>query len=601
MTEDMQSPPEGADPSTFEPSDAAGSILQNLRNFPLFEALVDEEFRAVAKLLRTQHVARGLLVIEQGGLNHRLYIVRRGRALKRVIDADDIERRVGKITVGEVFNQTSFLRGERNAETIEALDDLTLWYISREDFHKLLVEYPAIEFRVTAPSSEDASDASDAADAPGEQLVTRTSLDYSWQRPNEHVILYRKKHVIVFINRLWPGIIALIVIAALLLPPVVAILQQALGWLILAVIVMFLIWLVMAWVDWQNDYYAITDQRVIHRERVVLIRDEQDEVPLSLIQDVKIDRPSFFASVIDIGNVTIEASGSRSRVRFEDVGKPEEVGKILFDQLARTRVESHATQRAHIRLDLRRELGLAPPLPAMAPKPPPQKPPSLEFGKRLSIFGEQVGMIRNGLMPRLRLEVGDTITYRKHWLRLLQTVAAPVLLALFYAGLLVIIRINSLSLSDIVFSFPVILVVFGLGLVLLSAVAYRYEDWRNDIYIVKPDRLIDITRSPFGLRGTTRQEAKMGAVQNVMSKTGGVLDNVFNVGDVIIQTAGSDGQLVFERVYNPRGVQRDITDRMDAYETQQREKGAAQRRKEMTEWLGIYDELTRLHDRDKLL
>ena len=589
----MQGPLEGGDTSSFGPTDAPGSVLRNLRQLPVFEALTDEEFRSVVGLLRAQHIPRGLLVLEQGALNHRLYIIRRGRALKRVIGADDIERRSGQITAGQIFNERSFLMGERNAETIEALDELTLWYIAREDFHKLLQAHPEIEVRVIAPSSDEAI---------GTQLAARTKLDYPWQRQNEHIILFCKKHVIVFIRTLWTAPIALVFIIGLMLPPVASILPQAQVWLIALVIIVFLIWAVLAWVDWQNDYYAITDQRVIHREREVLIRDEQDEVPLSRIQDIKIERPSFFASLVDFGNVTIEASGSHSRVRFDDIGKPDEVADILFGQLGRARLETHATQRARIRLDLRRELGLAPPL----PPPPPrsfrrQKPPPVAFRKRLRSFREQVEMLRNTLMPRMRLEVGDSITYRKHWLRLLQTIAAPVLGVLFYIVLLVIINVSSESLSRIVFGFPFVLGVIGIGVVLLFGVLYRYEDWRNDIYIVKPDRLIDIDASPFGLHGMSTREAKLDAVQNVTSKTRGVLDTVFNVGDVIIQTAGSDGQLIFERVYNPRLVQRDITDRMDAYEAQKREKEAAQRSKEMAEWLGIYDELTRLHDREKLL
>ena len=78
MTEDMQGPQEGGDTSSFSSTDAPGSVLRNLRQLPVFGALTDEEFRTVAGLLRSQHVPRGLLIIEQGAANHRLFVIRRG-------------------------------------------------------------------------------------------------------------------------------------------------------------------------------------------------------------------------------------------------------------------------------------------------------------------------------------------------------------------------------------------------------------------------------------------------------------------------------------------------------------------------------------------
>lgn len=594
---------EGADSSPFDPTDAKGpnaigtdapgNILQNLRLLPLFEMLSNEEFRIVVRLLRMQQIPRGLLVIEQGAVNHRLYVIRRGRALVRVIGPDDVERRMAKIQMGDVFNENSFLTGARNAETIEALDDLTLWYIDREDFHGLLKEYPDIEARVTEPPVEAVEDT---------QRVVREELRYPWQRKNEHVVLFRKKHVIVFIESLWPAIISVIALIVLALPPVVAFLGQFQQSLMLAVFLFSAVGLVLQLVDWQNDYYAITDQRVLHRERNLLIRDEQDEIPLTRVQDVKIKRTSLFASMLDIGDITIEASGSRSRIRFENISKPEEVVAILNGQLDRARVAYHATQRAHIRLDLRRELGLAPPLPAT---PKPAQPvrtaaPVVSFGISPRILAQQLEMVRNTLLPRLRMVKGTDITYRKHWLQLVESISIPALLSVLFFGLLLVIRLSSESISELVFTYPVIIAVIVVGIGLLFGLVYQYEDWRNDIYILTPERLIDIYRSPFALSGMSRQEAKLENIQDVRSMTHGVLDNLFNVGDVVIQTAGAEGKLTFERVYNPRQVQRDILDRRDAFETSQREKEATQRRKEMTEWLGIYNELTRLHDLEKL-
>ena len=124
---------------------------------------------------------------------------------------------------------------------------------------------------------------------------------------------------------------------------------------------------------------------------------------------------------------------------------------------------------------------------------------------------------------------------------------------------------------------------------------WQYEDWRNDIYVLDKDRVIDIDRSPFGLRGTQRKEARYDSIQNVSAKTKGLIDMAFNVGDVTVKTGGADNALVFERVYDPQGVQRELQRKIDAFMTGKKQQEADQRRHELAETIGIYDELRGLH------
>jgi hypothetical protein len=584
--EPPRTPPVGSSTSDNQ-YDTPRNVLLKLRELPLFAQLSDDEFKLVAGLLRTEEVRLGALLIEQGGANTNLYILRHGRAAMRLVDLQDVERLSGFLDVGRIFNEASFLTGARNLFTVEALRDLTLWYIARDEFSELLEANADMESRLVYP---------DLPDMPAPSL-SRSALPFSWQRSNEILVLYRKKHPWVFVRMLWPLLPVLLFLATLLIPVINALVSTLIPYILLGVGVFTVPYVILRWIDWQNDYYTITDQRVIHRERVLLIRDEQEELPISKIQDVRVSRPSFFSQIFDFGDVTIEAMGARAKVRFMEVGRPDEVSAAIFDQRRRSSVESHASQRAKIRADLRRELGLgsgpaAPPGPA-APAPKPRR-------RRVFRTGQALGALRNTLLPRVRLVQGDTVIYRKHWLLLLQTIALPLLVALLVALAFVLIILTGTSLAQLLFSFPFVLAPLVIGITLLFWLIYRYEDWRNDIYMVTSDRIVDIDRSPFGLQGSSRREAKLSAIQNVNSKTRGFIDVAFNMGDVIIQTAGGEGELTFERVYDPRTVQRDIADRIDASEASAREKAAAQRRQEMTEWLGIYDELTRLHERRKL-
>ena len=195
---------------------------------------------------------------------------------------------------------------------------------------------------------------------------------------------------------------------------------------------------------------------------------------------------------------------------------------------------------------------------------------------------------------------GNDIVYHKHWLLLLQTAGLPLINLLLYIVALAVLPILNVELARIVLRSLLVIPVIVLGLALIGWLIWNYEDWRNDIFILKPDRVIDSDRSPFGITGTQQKTASMSSIQNVTYNTRGFLDNVFNMGDVSIKTGGQDGELIFERVWNPRRIQRDIVDRLEVFQNYQREAQEETRRREIAEWLGIYDELARMHERKKL-
>jgi PleD family two-component response regulator len=62
-----------------------------------------------------------------------------------------------------------------------------------------------------------------------------------------------------------------------------------------------------------------------------------------------------------------------------------------------------------------------------------------------------------------------------------------------------------------------------------------------------------------------------------------------------------ENELNFARVYAPRRVQAEIVKQLEEFQNAKRLREAKQRRQEFIEWIGIYDELTRLHTRDRLV
>jgi len=89
-------------------------------------------------------------------------------------------------------------------------------------------------------------------------------------------------------------------------------------------------WLV---IDWRNDLYVITDDRVIDIEKVPLLYEHRREAGLDKIQDVRYLQEGFIALRLDFGNVRLETAGGIGEFTFDSVPHPREVQIEIFNRL----------------------------------------------------------------------------------------------------------------------------------------------------------------------------------------------------------------------------------------------------------------------------
>ncbi|HEC34023.1 MAG TPA: cyclic nucleotide-binding domain-containing protein [Chloroflexi bacterium] len=81
---------------------------------------------------------------------------------------------------------------------------------------------------------------------------------------------------------------------------------------------------------------------------------------------------------------------------------------------------------------------------------------------------------------------------------------------------------------------------------------YTYIDWRNDVYIVTNRRVVHRERT--GLVREHFSAAPLHAIQDVQQVQVGILARFCGFGDVIIETAGEAGQVVFRSIPDPGQV-----------------------------------------------
>jgi hypothetical protein len=117
---------------------------------------------------------------------------------------------------------------------------------------------------------------------------------------------------------------------------------------------------------------------------------------------------------------------------------------------------------------------------------------------------------------------------------------------------------------------------------------YQYLDWRNDIYVVTSDQILDIDKKPFGTE--TRRSAPLENILSTEAERVGLPGYLMNFGTVYITIGGAS--LDFEGVQDPSGVQADIDRRREVRLAQKHELEAAAERERMSDWLIAYHENT---------
>ncbi len=540
----------------------------------MFAGLTASQYQVVLSALRSEIVKPGQHIVSQGYGNTNLYILRKGRAIERATDSHRMkELRSSIVQIGRLFNEMAFVTGGRSDTAVEADTECTVWFISRGDFQAILKDNPDLAANISY--------------APETVATMHRTSKYEWLEPGERVEIERKRHWWFFGKRMWFPIV-LAGGFALLLAGFANLAPPGLLWLWPVFCVPYVAW---HFIDWQNDYFVVTDRHVVHRERVIFVKDQKNQMPLEKVDSIKVKQTGPIEFLFNLGTVTLQGP-NQSEVIFDLMHEPQALKNAISAEQERVRAANHVTELSVIRGDVRVAMEIAP-----RPAPIVVQPtlPKSALQRTKEYLGSNASTFRSTFAPKSRVELnqGKQIIFRRHWLDLLDTVWLPG--AIFaaisvLAGFIIAWRFDQiLSVSWNVICLPVALLWF----LAFAWLFYHYEDWRNDQYILDEDKLVDLDRKPFGGE-TQRNEVPYDRITTVNADIKGITNTMFNVGDVVIAKTGGD-KLVFERVHDPKSVQQDIFKRIEASAEKKRAREKEQRRKELTDWIGIYDEQARLH------
>ncbi|RMF37714.1 MAG: hypothetical protein D6759_02000 [Chloroflexi bacterium] len=565
-------------------------IVSFLQEIPLFADLPEEELERLAEAGEIQRFHRGEVIVKEGDLPEAFYIIRRGSVVVRRSIPGRPEQIVAYFHEKDYFGEMAFLRETTRNATVEAISPLEVFSLDKDAFRGLLYRHPELQ---------------DLLEAQMEQRLTLGETRFPWLGDDEVVLSFRRKHLIALLRQSWWWIIPLFLGSA-----AAAVAQQTgeLPYIILSssLFALAALTFLYLYLDWRNDYYVVTNRRIVHLERVLLVREDRDEAPIQRVQDVNIVRKGPLAKVFDFGDMVIQTAGTTGQIVFRDLPSPDEVLEVVLADVERSRRRSRVETKKIFREELQERLGWKPRGEALEgeeaaeggaqegeegeeEKEPEKKP--FDFLLPLRVIGY---WLKSTFYVPMWEREDDTITWRTHWFVLVRKSMAPFFNLLFFTGLLWLIGMGwgpmetlspSLRRMAWVLIIPVDLFILGWWF-------YRFWDWKNDLYIITSDRIIDLKKRPLFLQ-EERRETTLDKIQNVNLTIPSPIAQLFNYGTIEIETAGEVGAFEFKNVYDPRRVQQEIFAHMDELQQRQRESEERRRLRQFADWFAIYDELKR--------
>ena len=526
-----------------------------LKNTHLFRKLADAALEDLADQFEVSTYSAGTTIFKQGEKADSFYMILDG-SVKIIRLHNNKSRQLALLVRGDYFGEEALITHNPRSATVVTAADTTLLRLTSVQFDQIVQSTPHLRDNLIVAISS-------------RHLARGKTL--SWLNPGEVVYVMARKHsFFLWLNLALPvmALVGSLILGAILyfylLPGLAtALVIGGLG------VLGSLGWLVWNGIDWSNDYYIVTNQRVVWLEVVAGVYDSRTEAPLSTILSVGLSTDQL-GRAIGYGNVMVRTF--TGPIMFHHVGNPEQVASMIEEYWQRAKISTHEQEGRAMEHAIRQRLGLAPPDPPKPRKEGRGKKPTAIGGILHSLFADFYNM---------RIDEGGIVTYRKHWYILLQNTWLQMaiiasIVALFLIRLFGVITFPSL---DAIAAFSLVLLV-----IVLAWYMYDYEDWRNDIYQVTTEQIVDIEKKPFGTE--QKKTAPLESILSIEYERLGLLGIILNFGTVKITVGGT--KFDFRFVYNPSQVQQELFRRMEERKVKKKETESELERERVAEWLATY-------------
>jgi hypothetical protein len=415
------------------------------------------------------------------------------------------------------------------------------------------------------------------------------SKRFGWVGEEETVKVVCRKHpAYLLVLELAPLVIAWIGVFAILFASQLdtASFRLALGWFGVAIVAVASAWAVWRFFDWGNDFYIITDERIVWLERTIGLYDSRQEAPLVAIKSGEA-KSNAIGRLFGFGDVITETF--MGQVFFRHIGDPQGI-KNVIDHEHKLAVERQtATDIRSIEGKIRQKIqpSQAETVPMTVNPRSQVANPNYDPNQELKLIPEKLNFWQS-LLARFqtRRVTNGMITYRKHLYVLFRMTWFPAIcgLGLLFATIVVY---HWRASDQIQLLTPTKILLMGIVLIIMAGLwwLYKFVDWSNDIYRVTPEKLIDSERKPLGVEVT-----KSAPLENIIGldyEKLGFLGVVLNFGNVVINI-GTENKFIFYGIHNPARAQRDIFDYMYEHRRQKQKTDSQQEQEKLSSYIAAY-------------
>jgi len=527
---------------------------------PLFQGLTRDQYRWVAERCQMVSFPPGEVIISEDTEADAFYIIYSGK-VHTLFTEDGEEEIVSILNPGEYFGDETLLFDYLEPYTVRTIDETRVLKIEEEEFYQIIDQFPQVEKRLKATTKS-----REAADRYAED----------WLQPDEVIQFAVRRHpFFLFKSLIIPSIFLGISIAvALYFYSVNSLYFRWFFYFSILMVVFGILWLLWRSLDWRNDYFIVTSERVVHMEKVIGFYNSRVEAPLSSIIAVDVIR-SLLGQILDFGDVSVRSY--MGNLLMNGVNQPSIYAKFVNDYKNKVMKIDQEKNLEMVNKSLREGFERRSqeptwdsiPIPEQTAKP---RPTAKTFIQRdLVKSARTIGM--------MRWERDGIITYRRHWYSLIGKIWWQIVLILLISAVSSWLAANGFQVN-IACSFSGFLI-----LILFLMMVYRIWDWVNDIFQLTDTQIVDIDKKPLGAEGrkTASLDSPDFRIEHVRPS---FIANLLNFGDVVVYI----GQTPFNLngVYNPDQVHQEVAMRRFSLIHKKRQDEDKRNQEKMLDWLTAY-------------
>ena len=374
-----------------------------LSQLNLFQEISEPDLLAIAARLIDFSLDAGQILYASGDRASNFYFILNGE-LQISQPSEPATANVSSHAPTDYFGEKELLESEARNDTLTAITDATLLYMPRRDFDWMLEHYPEIAEKLLLGS-------------PAENL--KREVDYDWLREDEELHFVARKHIAYLWLRLSRALILAIIAFfafyfAINAPPNTQFNWLAAGAAMLLIAIVLAFWEAF---DWRNDYYILTNLRVVWLENLLLRSSSRKEAPLSSIQSIN-THTSLLGRMLSFGDVIVRTY--TGTVLMPAVAEPLHIKQMIEEYVLSLRQKDRKEEHDTIRQAVRQSLGQETDQTTTADHGEESQETMMDKGERFQLF-------------KTRQVDGFVVTYHKHWFVLFRALLFPLLF--FFATL----------------------------------------------------------------------------------------------------------------------------------------------------------------------